>query len=74
MMRKLEGARKRAQGILDATDVSSQEKRREIKGCVYIVLDYLYKIFPRKWVTEATMYPASVFLENVLRDLFCRID
>lgn len=32
MMKKLESARKRAQGILDATDVSSQEKTQQIKG------------------------------------------
>eukprot|EP00111_Clytia_hemisphaerica_P024401 TCONS_00071996-protein len=31
-MKKLERARKRAQGILDATDVSSQEKTQQIKG------------------------------------------
>ena len=36
MMKKLESVRKRAQGILDATDVSSQEKKREIKGFVII--------------------------------------
>lgn len=31
-MKKLESARRRAQGILDATDVSSQEKKQQIKS------------------------------------------
>ena len=37
-MKNLERARKRAQGILDATDVSAQEKSSQIKGYVFVIL------------------------------------
>ena len=51
MLKKLERARKKAQGILDATDVSSREKQDQIKGWVKDIWErFCFLNFLEKWL------------------------